>query len=1129
MRIFSQTRFINFLLLVALCIISATGINAYKQIQRLVNANTLVVHTHTVIETANQLLLALADAESRINFFVMTEDPDQEIIRNVPDLMIAAKEHLILLKDLTHDNPKQAKRIEPLELAIQEKLNYMQTILTGYKEGGKKAAYQLADLPRRRQLKGRISHMVSEINQDEYELLKKRTELSLIDADKSGDMLIISTLGSTLLLLMSFIVLNYYSIKKTRAEQKQLKAEKDLLLANKMLHESEERLTLATEGSGVGLWDWIPNTDYVFYANHFRKIIGYDEKEFPNSLESFDRIVHPDDKDRLWEAVNKHLEDHVPFKIEYRLKLKSGEYHWFQAAGQAIWDKDNVPVRMSGSVIDITTRKKTEQQLAIQYAISYLLSESSKYEDSMLIEIVKVICENLNFEVGGVWRVDNRENAVVNLGYWQSSTITSKVFEDVTRSMKLSPGVGLPGRVWTTGQAAWIMDLNKETNFPRLPQAKALGLHSAFCFPIFIENKVLGMFEFFTRDSQVFDESLLRIMTTMGVQIGQFIQRKKMEDELRESEAYKMAVLASVMDAIMTVDEQGNILSANPQTQNLFGYSETELSNKKIESMIGIGSLSDIVGKEVGSTAIRKDRISFPVELMVSQMQYNNETIYVIVVRDVTERERINKMKNEFVSVVSHELRTPLTSIKGSIGLVLGGAVGSFTEKAQKLLAIANNNCERLLLLINDILDIEKIESGKMNFKLSTVEIDKLVHESVAANKMYGEKFGVNIRFDQPDTKIKVNADPGRLLQVLANLISNAVKFSPQGGEVILSVEQINEKVRVSVADKGVGIPNEFQSRIFQKFSQADSSDSRSKGGTGLGLNITKAIIEKLNGTLNFVSEENVGTTFYFELPVDGEQVPVVADEKIILPGSAEKKSLLICEDDEDQAGYLKALLESSNFNVDIAFTVLEAKKLLLEHQYDALLLDLILPDQDGITFIRDLRNAEKTKKIPIIVVSVIAKTGKSILNGEAFSVVDWLDKPVDFEKLLSAISHVKKQGRLEKPNVLHVEDDPDTQRMMKLILADAATITFASTLNKAREIMLTQTFDLVILDLLLPDGNGAELISLFAEKKIPVVVYSSMSLSDEHARHVCGVLAKSQVSPAQLLKKIKGILEIHS
>ena len=237
------------------------------------------------------------------------------------------------------------------------------------------------------------------------------------------------------------------------------------------------------------------------------------------------------------------------------------------------------------------------------------------------------------------------------------------------------------------------------------------------------------------------------------------------------------------------------------------------------------------------------------------------------VIRDITASKEIDAMKSEFVSVVSHELRPPLTSIRGALGLICGGAVDANSEQAKNVLEIAHKNAERLGTLINDLLDMEKLVSGKMKFDMQAQAIMPLVEQSIESTRGYGQQYGVTFQIKSRANGTQILADASRLQQVLANLLSNAAKFSPRNGEVEINVDVRDGIVRVAVTDHGPGIPEPFKDKIFQKFSQADASDSRQKGGTGLGLAISKEIIERMNGVIDFESVAGQGSTFYIELP----------------------------------------------------------------------------------------------------------------------------------------------------------------------------------------------------------------------------------------------------------------------
>ena len=497
---------------------------------------------------------------------------------------------------------------------------------------------------------------------------------------------------------------------------------------------------------------------------------------------------------------------------------------------------------------------------------------------------------------------------------------------------------------------------------------------------------------------------------------------------------------------------------------------------------------------------------------------------------DITERKKVDRMKNEFISTVSHELRTPLTSIKGSLGLIRSGVTGEMPPKLGTMLDIAYNNSDRLVRLINDILDIEKIEAGKMNFKMVNLDLVALIEEAVDANQGYAKEHNVTFKITYFGGEQKIHADHDRLIQALTNLLSNAAKFSPDRGVVEVGLVRDGQILRVEVSDHGHGIPAAFHNKIFGKFSQADSSDTRQKGGTGLGLSITKAIIEHHGGIIGFKSEEGVGTTFWFELPAcKDDLIEDHEDDLLSVPLDGDAPTILICEDDVDIARVLRGILNRSGFHADVAHSSAEALQMLAQRDYQAMTLDLVLKDGHGMDLLKTLRQESRNADIPVIVVSALADAvAHQYRRGENMTVSSWQKKPIDSSRLIASLQGVMQGSDSEGERILHVEDDPDIRKVVAALIGEQVEVIAAATLDSATKLIQQFTFDLVVLDLTLPDGSGEEFLGCLANSRnrtTPVVVFSAREMNVMDGRGVDAALMKSKTSNELLLTTLRAAL----
>ncbi len=588
------------------------------------------------------------------------------------------------------------------------------------------------------------------------------------------------------------------------------------------------------------------------------------------------------------------------------------------------------------------------------------------------------------------------------------------------------------------------------------------------------------------------------------------------------------AILESVADGVMVGDSGGRVTLFNAAAERILGLRREEAIGQPIDDLLGLYSASG--GKWVQQvrewhtsaevrrrTPILSQRIEFKAEkryitVTVAPVTMSDEYLgSVSVFRDITAEVEADLTKTEFISTVSHELRTPMTSIKGYADLMLIGAAGAVNENQQRFLSVIKSNADRLSILVNDLLDISRIESGRVKLELRPLAVESLLEAAVASLRSKFEEKHLTVQVALPEGDVlRVQADRDRVIQILTNLVSNAYQYTPTGGGVTLSAHEAGEFVQIDVADTGIGISPENQSKVFERFYRVDDPDVNESPGTGLGLAIVKSLVEMHEGHIWLQSEVGKGTTFSFTLRAVKEAQPAIESPRplTVIPEASgepepapemngEGRHVLVVEDDKDIAELIGRHLASHGYQVSIAGRAQEALEKARANQPGLITLDIYLPDADGFELLQQLKNDPATHDIPVVIVSVISDQQEGLRLGA----VDYLTKPIDPLRLLSSVNRV-----LQGPGkVLVVDDDRDTRDLLQIALEQRGfSVILTSSGKRALTLARQEHPHLILLDLKLPGMDGYEVLrrlkSLPETAEIPVVVITG-SLTDEELK----------------------------
>jgi len=895
------------------------------------------------------------------------------------------------------------------------------------------------------------------------------------------------------------------------------------------LRESQERYRDLFENSSEMIATLSPAGRFLYANPAWKRCFGLDQTGLL-ALDSFDDLFGTSIRSDVAALFRRCLDGEPVERAPLRYHAPDGRVFDFELTLSQRQKAGN-PLAIRCLLREVTHQKQREHRLALQLVVSQIVGESASPEVAS-VKILEALCVSQGWDLAIKWEVKAKQNQLEFSTAWGAPGQRAETLIQESMGLTLASGAELPGRAWKEGRAVWIADLSSLPATARIQSALRHEMISGWAVPVRAGNNVLAVLEFYSPFRLREDEDAKAAIETAAASLGQMLARSQERGRAEELYRQQEILLDSVADGICGVDRHGKVSFANPAAARLLGAPVSLLTGKPIHDLLHGSAPATMRCSEDcallrASTRqaaasgednlFRFDGSSFAAEFSLTPiLDQGHFSGSVLSFRDVSQRNALDRLKDEFISTVSHELRTPLTSIRGALGLLSSGMLGEVNEKAANLLRIALTNSDRLVRLINDILDLERIQSGREPLTFRPVQLSEIIKQAIGDMQPVAEAAGVQLLHDT--SKAEIDADSDRLLQVLTNLLSNAVKFSPPNSTVSVMLRPGVSGVTLSVIDHGRGIPADKLEAVFGRFQQVDASDSRQKGGSGLGLAICRTIVLQHSGRIWAERNPIRGTTFRVFLPYH----PVPLEAPATLP------------DNETGSGTVVMAGASADARLRIAgpltrhgYRVIETanveQTLAASHNgVEAILLDTSLDGMNGWEILPLLRRLDPEARTPVVLLSLGETTPSS---PQPIGIAGWVARPLNEDALLVELSRVLC-GPGEKARILIVEDDRDLSSVIASVFArESIAVEQAHSLKRALELCFTFKPHLLVLDIGLPDGDGFNVVDWLRQHeslaKLPLVVYSGRDLSPAERRLLTlgptHFLAKAKVQPQQM------------
>jgi PAS domain S-box-containing protein len=784
---------------------------------------------------------------------------------------------------------------------------------------------------------------------------------------------------------------------------------------------------------------------------------------------------------------------------------------------------------------DLTLERDRVETL---YRITSELSASLDL-DRVLAEALSLINRAVGVSHGSILLINAGTGDLI----YRAALGRSKGLPRGGKPTRFSRGVGLAGWVLETRETAIVPDLTHDQRWIPDEEEYALERRSAMAVPLNAGDDVLGVLLLFHPEVDYFTSDHLKLVSAAAAQVATAINNAELYQLItdqaerlgvmlrtqRAEAAKHQAIVESIADGVLVLDFNRDVLLMNPAAARILGLDASmvegqhlrkvlgraksvqdqelsqQLYNKLMVGMEEFGNPEIAQGEESPSLAFRLEAQEKVVVGKLSPAMLGSGELpsLVIVLRDISREAEVERLKNEFISTVSHELRTPMTSIKGYTDLLFSERVGELNEQQRHFVRVIKNNADRLSALVNDILDISRIETGRLKLQVESLDLVALI--SIVFESFRGQMVekSLNLSLDLPRSLPPVRGDRARVTQILENLTSNAWKYTPQGGRVTVRARAVDGYVQVDITDTGIGIDQKDLPHIFDRFYRTEQAEVQAVDGSGLGLFIVKMFVELLGGEIWVESDLNKGSTFSFTLPL-------AVEAAITLPqGDAVGPKVLVVDDDEHILQLLRHQLEAEGYRVLTAQRGEDVFPLARSQRPALITLDVILEDIDGFQVLEKLKQDPITSKIPVIIVSIVPDAET---RGVALGAAGYIGKPFEEEQMLAQVRQVLASlgigdnGRVSR--VLVVDDDRHIVEWLKVALSsNGFVVRGAYSGQEALARVHEESPDLILLDLKMPDMDGSEVIRRLrrepATRDIPVIVITGSSFDDAQVRVV--------------------------